>query len=466
MIEKNTMQSRIIEDRKLTPELLTRKGLMSGFEYLTPERQRVVNEIEMKLRNTVETFGFQQVDGPLLQPAEFYSVKSGDELLAQTYVFEDVNGSRLVLRPELTPTIAYMIARDEGKLIFPLKWWSNPILFRKERPQKGRKRQFNQLNVDIFDRVDSGRDRAYDDVEVIVVASSVFSAFGLTKDDVVIQLNSRSLIERLFDIGNFNGSQRLQLLSLIDRASKIMSNEFNTQLKSIIQEDTYKELIISWLEIDNLEKIRGHRLLASLEQTVEYAELLRVFDILRVYGVSDFCEFSPYIVRGLGYYTGTVFEAFDRKKEYGLKRALMGGGRYDDLTNVLGGKLNITGVGFGLGQVPLEEILASRGLEVSQVSRPHIDYFIAVQSNDLREEAIRISQELRCKGKFVVIDSSIAKIDPDRITNQLSRANKSGAEYCVMVFSEEWQGGKVIIKEMKTGKQEVVDLDTLTKNLA
>jgi len=137
----------------LTPDVLRRKGVMKGFEYLTPERRGAVREMENRFKMVTESFGFREVEGPLLQPIEFYQVKSGEELLAHTYTFEDTDGSLLVLRPELTPTVAYMIAKDDARLSFPLKWWSNPDLFRKEKPQKGRKRQFKQLNVDIFDRL-------------------------------------------------------------------------------------------------------------------------------------------------------------------------------------------------------------------------------------------------------------------------------------------------------------------------
>ncbi len=448
------------KSNELTPEILKAKGVMKGFEYMPPERKESVRGMEDAFRRVTESFGYREIEGPLLQPIEFYQVKSGDELLAHTYTFEDADGSVLVLRPELTPTVAYMIAKDDGRLSFPLKWWSNPDIFRKEKPQKGRKRQFKQLNVDIFDRTDSNRERAFDDAEIIAVGIKIFESFGLNESDIVIKINSRSLLERVFKIMEINTEQRLALLTLIDRSEKITKDEFATELDNIIPEKNAQNLIQKWLRTPNLETLIDDELLKSLGETVEYKDLLKVLELINAYGMSGYCEFAPHVVRGLGYYTGTVFEAFDRKTEYSFRRALMGGGRYDNLTNDMGGGISITGVGFGFGNVPLEEILKARGLQISSL-QSKIDYYIVAQSLDHKLDVIRIAQTLRNHGKKVLIDKSIAKQNPDNITKQLARSNQINPDNSIMIFMDEWEQGKVIVKNMQSGEQQTVDVNSL-----
>lgn len=451
---------RIKDESQLTPDVLRKKGTMKGFEYMTPERRETVREMESRFKIVVESFGFREIEGPLLQPVEFYQVKSGGELLTHIYSFEDIDGSLLVLRPELTPTVAYMIAKDDIRTSFPLRWWSNPDIFRKEKPQKGRKRQFKQLNIDIFDRADSSRIRAFDEAEIISVAISIFQSFGLKDEDVVMKINSRALVEKLFDLMELDNNQRMSLLLLIDRVGKISSEEFKTKLGEILPGQNSRELLQRWLSMRSLGEVADDQKLAVLAQSKEYGDLIKVFELLNLYGIPKFCEFSPFIVRGLDYYTGTVFEAFDRKTDYGFKRALMGGGRYDNLTRNMGGRLDITGVGFGFGNVPFEEILSSRKIEIASM-KPHIDYVIVLQSVDQQADAIKISQELRRRGKRVVLDDSVSKERPDKVSKQLSRASQVNSRYSLIVFPNEWKEGKVVLKNMQTTEQKTVDLDSL-----
>jgi len=445
----------------LTADELRQKGSLKGFEYQSPGRRTFLREVENRIRITIENFGFDEVEGPMLQPIEFYQVKSGDELLAHTYTFVDADKSILVLRPEMTPTVAFMVAKDEGELIFPLRWWSNPDLFRKEKPQKGRKRQFKQLNVDIFDRADSGRERSFDDAEVISVAISIFEKFGLGQDDIVMRINSRSLIEKVFTSINLDQPQRIKALALIDRKDKISEEVFASELESLISSSESRQVLSSWLSLKTIDQIPQVSAFKFLERSSEYLELVKVLELLKVYGKDSYCEFAPYIVRGLGYYTGTVFEAFDRKGEF--KRSLMGGGRYDNLTKNLGGKIQITGVGFGFGNVPLEEILELRNINILE-TKNRLDYYVVVQSENNRFQAIDLSQRLRKSGLSVILDESISKDKPDKVNKQLSKANKLGVRTCIIVFPDELSRGQIIVKDMTSGKQETVEIDSLTKN--
>lgn len=434
-------------------EEIIKKGIMKGFEYQDPTRHATVREIENRIRAVTESFGFVEIEGPLLQPIEFYQVKSGDDLLQHTYAFEDADGSVLVLAPEFTPTVAYMVAKDDARLRFPLKWWANPTLFRKEKPQKGRKRQFKQLNVDIFDRMDSNRERAYDDVEIISLAISIFESFGLDEEDIVMRVNSRSLIEKVFDTISLDSDQRTRALALIDRKLKIPEEDFRRNLEGITHSPVSTDTLLRWLSLESIQEVVEIEEFRFLKETTEYRDLMKVFDLISACGKSGYCEFSPYIVRGLGYYTGTVFEAYDRENEF--KRSLMGGGRYDDLTKHLGGKIPITGVGFGFGNVPLEEILALRNIEITKTGN-EIDYYIVIQTEENRISALQIAERLRKRGLKVVIDDSIAKDKPDKVNKQLSKANRYSAKNCIIVFPDEWSRNEVIVKDMQTGDQKNV----------
>jgi histidyl-tRNA synthetase len=446
---------------KLSPVELRQRGSMKGFEYQNPSRCTFLRKLDQRIRTAVESFGFEEIQGPILQPIEFYQVKSGDELLSHTYTFEDADGSLLVLRPEMTPTVAYMVAKDDGRLTFPLRWWSNPDLFRKEKPQKGRKRQFKQLNVDIFDRVDSGRERAFDDAEIISVAFSVFEKFNLGINDIIMKINSRSLMEKVFDSVDLTTCQRIKLLTLIDRKPKVPIETFNNKLEILIDSFKSRQVILKWLSLKTLEEVKSSPDFSLLSKTIEYEELSKVFDLLKIYGKSEYCEFSPQTVRGLGYYTGTVFEAFDRRSEF--KRSLMGGGRYDNLTKTLGGKIEITGVGFGFGNVPLEEILSLRNTNLLD-EEAKIDYYIVVQSETNKYDAINIAEKLRRSGNRVLLDESISKGKLNKVNKQLSNANKLKTRNSLIVFPDELRRGQVIVKNMQTGQQETLNISSLSEN--
>ncbi len=445
----------------LSPDELQVKGSMKGFEYQSPERRKFLREMENRIRISVESFGFQEMGGPMLQPIEFYQVKSGDDLLSHTYSFEDADGSLLVLRPEMTPTVAYMVAKGERELAFPLRWWSNPDLFRKEKPQKGRKRQFKQLNVDVFDRLDSGRNRAFDDSEVISVAISIFERFGLSSSDIVMRINSRSLLEKVFDSIDLDKEQRPKLLALIDRKPKIPEEVFTQELKTLVESPESYNLITKWLSLKTVDEISEIDEFMFLDNTNEYLELVKVFELLRVFGKEKYCEFAPDIVRGLGYYTGTVFEAFDKKNEF--KRSLMGGGRYDNLTKALGGKTAITGIGFGFGNVPLEEILIIRKIEIVKKEND-IDYYVVVQSEENIYQAAEIAEKLRQKGKRVVLDESVSKNKLDKVNKQLAKANKIGVKNSLIVFPNELSENQIIVKNMESGEQVTTDILKLIKS--
>jgi histidyl-tRNA synthetase len=447
-----------MKSKKISPQEIQKKAVISGFDYFYPEDQRMAVFIESKFREIAKLFNFEEIEGPLLQPIEFYEVKSGQELLENTYKFKDADENILVLRPELTPTVSYMIAKDSMKLSFPVRWWSNPILFRKERAQKGRKRQFKQLNMDIFDRADSKRERVFDEAEIIAIACFIFQSFKLTPKDIVIKISSRSLLERFFDSLEIDSKKRQELGKLLDKYGKIEKKEFENKAREILEDKNSIENFQLWLKIKSLSDIKNSKSLSFLIKTEEYKELSKLFELLESYQIKDFCEFDPLIVRGLGYYTGTVFEAFEKNSKSGLKRAILGGGRYDNLTEEMGGKIKITGVGFGFGNTPFEEMLKARNITPPQ---ENLDYYICCQTKEMVKEAIRIASTLRKNGKAVLVDPSLAKETPDAISKQLSRASFSKAQYSIIVFPKEWEERKIIVKDMQNQSQKEIKIEEI-----
>lgn len=455
MTQENTNMGR---QKIIDPVQLLRTGKMKGFEYSYPERQAEHVSMESSFRGVVERYGYTQIEGPILQPIEFYTVKSSDELLENSYRFSDVDKKVLILRPELTPTLAYMIAKAETTLTFPLRWWSNPVIFRKENPQRGRRRQFRQLNVDFCDVLDTDRDPTFADAEVVNISIEIFKAFGLNEDDIIVKVNSRALMGKLFDLMELEESQRKDLLVLIDTSEKIPPPVFTKRLKSLVPDTNAQNLLNCWLQTNDLLSISNHPQLSSLSETKEYEDLLQFFRLLDIYGVSEYGQFAPNIVRGLGYYTGTVFEVFNRDPKLGGGRSLMGGGRYDNLTSIMGGRKNITAVGFGLGQVPLEEALKARGIGVN-TQQYLVDYYIVLQSASQRMDALQFAEKIRAQGKKVIVDETVSKRDLDKIGKQLTRATRNRARYAILIFPQEWEQQTVMVKELESGEQSSVNIN-------
>ena len=457
-----------MDSTKISPKDILKLGDIKGAEYSFPKRQAVQFEIEKRLRETVEEFGYDEVNGPILQPYEFYAVKSGQDLLTHTYSFKSKNKT-LLLRPEMTPTIAYMIASQEGQLSFPQRWWSNPTIFRRENTQQGRRREFKQLNVDILDLKDANRDPIYADCEIIAVCCAIYTNLGLGSSEIVLKINSRALVNDLFDLLILSDDQKGELLFLIDSKEKISPENFSKDLSDILKNEESEEIINKWVNMKNLTELENTSQFNELTQKESYKDLVRLFKLLNEsYKVNDYCEFSPIVVRGLGYYTGTVFEAFDRKPELGgTKRALMGGGRYDNLTQDMGGKKVITGVGFGFGQVPLEDILRVRNINVIDEKKSLLDYFITVQSGELSSDAISIAQDLRAKGLKVRIDDSIAKQKVSSIGDQLRNALDCKAKTVIGLYPQEWGNGEIVLKQLDSREQTTINykiwLESLSK---
>lgn len=385
------------------------------------------NHIFDAWRSTARRYGFREYDGPPLEPLELYTAKSGAEIVGQLFNFVDKGERAVSMRPEMTPTVARMIAASERAYKKPVKWFSLPQLFRYEKQQKGRLREHFQFNCDIFGEADVAAD-----AEIVALLIDVLRALGLTEDDFVIRLSSRQAWQRFFASRNGDAAREYEFYQVIDKIER-ETPEVSTE--------KLKPLGIAFEDVRNF--------IAAGEPT---PELKVVIDNLAARGLGGFVKVDYNVIRGLAYYTGVVFEAFDRKGEF---RAIAGGGRYDQLVNLLSnGKVDLPALGFGMGDVVLLELLKSRGKLPKFTAG--VDAVVLVEDESLRIESLKVVQQLRESGRAVDYSLTPAKGD-----KQFKRALELGAAYTVRL--ERGTDGVVIskVKNLKTREEKVQPLDSL-----
>ncbi len=373
-------------------------------------------------RDTARRYGFREYDGPPLEPLELYTNKSGAEIVAQLFNFTDKGDRAVALRPEMTPTVARMIASTERAYRKPVKWFSIPQLFRYEKQQKGRLREHFQLNCDIFGEADVSAD-----AEIIALLIDVLRALGLTADDFVIRLSSRQAWQRFFAAKGGDPARAYdfyQVVDKIDRERPEVSAERLTALG-----------------------IRLEEVQAFITASVPEPELQAVLDNLSARGLGEFLKVDYGVIRGLAYYTGVVFEAFDRKGEF---RAIAGGGRYDQLIHqVSNGRVNLPALGFGMGDVVLAELLKARGLVPSFAGR--VAAVVLIEDEGLRSDSLRLVQTLREAGHAIEY-----ALTPSKGDKQFKRALDLGALHTVRL--ERAADGALMarVKELKTRTERVL----------
>lgn len=350
-------------------------------------------------RTVARRYAFREYDGPPLEPLELYTLKSGEEIVGQLYNFIDKGERAISLRPEMTPTLARMVATHERNYKKPIKWFAVPQLFRYERQQKGRLREHFQFNCDIMGEADSSAD-----AELLALLIDVLRSFGLTSEDFVIRLSSRNAWQEFFQKRCSDASKAYEFFQIIDKLERESPEESKKKLAA---------LGFSFEEVN--EFITAGKPTAELETIVKN---------LSSRGMADFVRVDYHVIRGLAYYTGVVFEAFDKKGEF---RAIAGGGRYDNLIKLIsGGKVNLPALGFGMGDVVLLELLKSRGLLPKFDS--HIEAFCLIEDENLRGASLELVQQLRQQGFAVDYFFTPAKSD-----KQFKRAMELKARYTVKV---------------------------------
>lgn len=406
-----------------------------------PEDKRLQDYITNIWKQSCLSFGYEQYDAPILEPAELYSAKSSDEIVnEQTYNFTDRGGRNVVLRPEMTPSVSRMVAARRQELAYPARWYSIPDCWRYERPQRGRNRQFWQLNVDLF-----GVATIDADLEIITLADAIMKEFGATDEMFQIKINSRKLINLIMSqYLELDASQGKQMVQLFDKKDKIKPAEFVEKAKGIFKPEKQKE------SLEKLSKLLKAKSLAELPEEIRTSqsvkEIQMLFTLLSEHNITS-ASFDITLMRGFDYYTDIVFEVFDLDVEN--NRSMFGGGRYDGLVAAFGAEPLPT-VGFGMGDAPIENFLASHRLEPQLQSTTEI-YVVVV--GDVLREAQKIANELRSKGLNVAIDITDRK--PEK---QLKAALKLGVPYLLFVGEEELKNKKYILRNVETKKEDVLSI--------
>ncbi len=373
-------------------------------------------------RETARLYGFREYDGPPLEPLELYTAKSGAEIVAQLFNFTDKGDRAVSMRPEMTPTVARMVATAERAYKKPIKWFSLPQLFRYEKQQKGRLREHFQLNCDIFGESDAGAD-----AEIVALLIDVLRSLGLTHEDLVIRLSSRQAWQRFFAARGGDPARAYEFYQVVDK------------LERERPEVSAEKLAPLGVKLEEVQ--------AFITASIPEPELQTVIDNLTARGLGGFVKVDYGVIRGLAYYTGIVFEAFDRKGEF---RAIAGGGRYDQLVKqVSEGKADLPALGFGMGDVVLAELLKVRKLVPSFAGT--VDAVVLIEDETLRAASLGVVQQLREAGRAADYSLTPAKGD-----KQFKRALELGATRTVRL--ERGADGTVVakIKDLKTREEKSV----------
>lgn len=395
-----------------------------------PELMAVRKWLYETVDSVSSAFGYQEYEGPILESLELYAAKSGDELVKeQSYVFEDRGGNLVTLRPELTPSLARMVAQRQNQLVFPLRWWSFGPFWRYERPQKGRTREFFQWNIDLI-----GSDSPTADAELVAIVASFFQAIGLSPNEAQILVNNRYLMESELAKLGIKGDFLKDIFRLIDRRDKLSPPKWEAYAA---------DLGLNTQQIDQLQN-----LLNDQDLWQKSAALEGLFPAVEALGVSDYVHFAPHVIRGLDYYTGTVFEALAIKG--GLKRSILGGGRYDNLLSDVGGD-KIPAVGFAMGDLVITLVLDELGLIPTDIKSPPSSILVTVFSDETLVESLTLANELREAGLKVSCYPQA-----DKLGKQLKYGDRTGIKIAVLLGPDEIAAQEVTLKDLSTGSQQTI----------
>src|SRR4051812_4327725 len=416
---------------------------LPGFRDFYPADLALRAHIFQTWRAVATRYGFEEYDGPPLEPLDLYTAKSGDEIVGQLYNFRDKGDRDIALRPEMTPTLARMVASRAGELRKPIRWFSIPQLFRYERQQRGRLREHFQLNCDLI-----GEAGTLADAEIIALAIDVMRAFGLTSTDVRVRLSDRRLLNQLLYSLDLNETQVAAMYGWLDKQGRSAQAENLQRLQDLKIDPDVVAFVAAASEVRDIGKLK--RVLAkkpALQLSVIHLE--EVVQALHAIGLGDFVEIDLGVVRGLAYYTGTVFEIFDAGRTL---RAICGGGRYDNLLDAVGG-VEMPAVGFGMGDVVLGELLKDKKVAPADVSS--IDVFLAFISQDDLPPVLSLAHRLRDAGLRVEY-----ALSPQAVGKQLKLADARHARFAAVVGPDERVRGEIVIKDLQSGAQETVPLQS------
>lgn len=397
---------------------------VKGTRDFYPEQMALRNWLYGNMRAASQLFGYQEYDGPFVETLDLYAAKSGEELVKeQSFVFNDRGGDQITLRPELTPSLARMVAARQAQLPRPIRWWSFGPFWRYERPQKGRSREFFQWNIDLL-----GVDSPAADAELAAVAVTFFRLIGFTADEVKLQFNNRRLMDA--EVATLGlADKKLAVFRLIDRRDKMSAGAW---------EQYAGEQGVSPQQLQELKKI-----LANRDLWRKSDECLAFVQAAEALGIGDYLEYESTVVRGLDYYTGTVLEARDREGEF---RAILGGGRYDNLVGDVGGE-RLPGVGFAMGDVVIG-LMAQQYGKVPPLRPSPAEVLVTVFGKSGLAEALKLASELRAAGVRAEWYPEAAKLD-----KQLKYADAIGVRFAAIVGPDEAARGEVTLKDLQNRTQ-------------
>ena len=419
------------------------QGALPGFRDFYPAELAERAHIMAGWRDVARRYAFVEYDGPPLEPLDLYTRKSGDEIVGQLYAFTDKGGRDVALRPEMTPTLARMVAARANALRKPVRWFSMPQLFRYERQQRGRLREHYQLNVDIIGEADVTAD-----AELLAVAIDIMRGFGLGSGDVAARISDRRLLRALLIHAGIPEDRHAAVFAVVDKLERDPRDVLDRRLIDAGVDAPAIARLFDILAARDLEALRSS--LGDVSELAEHFDRLdRYWAHLRALGIAEWVRFDLSIVRGLAYYTGIVFELFDARGEF---RAICGGGRYDTLLASLGG-VDLPALGFGMGDVVLGELLRDRGL--MPPGGATLDFWVASEDESLLGEVMRIASVLRGRGRSVEY-----ALRAQTLSRQMKTASAAGARQTVVVRHGDVADGRVTVRTMADGSESAVQLDS------
>lgn len=419
-----------------------------GVRDFYPQDMFVQNHIFGVMRKAVESFGYSEYGASILEPADLYKAKTGDEIVnEQTYTFKDRGDREVTLRPEMTPTVARMVAAKKREFSFPLRWYSIPNLFRYEQPQKGRLREHWQLNADIF-----GVNGIEAEIEIISLAHAIMKSFGLKDNNYEIRVNDRKIMNYILeDFLSLSPSESHTISKIIDKKDKMSKEDFAEKIRSVV--GTKSDELLNLLHSKNLEefisllpeKARSHQGVLEIKELQEKLAEIEIKNAV----------FSPTLMRGFDYYTGIVFEIFDTNPEN--RRAIFGGGRYDDLLSIFGAE-KIPAVGFGMGDVTTRDVLETYGLLPEY--KPATNLYICVLEEKYQNYANKLARKLREDGLNVAVDYSGKKVG-----EQIKYADKNQIPFIICIGENEVKNEEFKVKNLKSGEEMVLNIKDIAQFL-
>jgi len=412
---------------------------VKGTRDFYPQEMAIRTWLYNKVRQVSESFGYQEFEGPFLESIDLYAAKSGEELVKeQSFVFPDRSGDLISLRPELTPTLVRMVAQRQRQLTYPLRWWSFGPFWRYERPQKGRTREFFQWNIDLI-----GVATSEADAEMVAIMAELFKSLNLSPDEAIIAVNNRRLMDSELGKIGFTPNQKPSVFRLIDRKEKLQPEQWmNYGL----------EMGLSSEKLERLNTVLNNQ---DLWKNSE--ELIRLFEAIEALGISDYIHFDPQVIRGLDYYTGTVYEGKARTPE--IRRSIAGGGRYDNLLADVGGD-PLPGTGFAMGDMVITLLLDKYGHLPSSLDASTAPIMITIFDEDRMMDSYKLASELRNQGLKVATYPQ-----PEKLGKQFKYADKIGVKIAIILGPDEIESEQIAIKDLKNRNQEVIPRALVVKTL-